>query len=161
MEKDIFRTAEEEAKQVVAEMHELKELLREVAGKIGRIESRMKRAFPDAFLPFQKNKSSSAYGSRELASFSAADALKVYDELVNEYRAENRETVRSRLSGINTPNLLVMGHELGATLGRKKPSRKTLTEAILGRISESVMLSKHVNRETEDEPQKMDIPKSD
>src|SRR5439155_12671832 len=95
MEKDIFRTAEEEAKQVVAEIRELKELLREVAGKIGRIESRMKRAFPKAFLPFQKGETTRAQEKKELPNFSPADALKVYDELVDESRAGNRETVQS------------------------------------------------------------------
>jgi hypothetical protein len=53
-----------------------------------------------------------------------------------------------------------MGRELGAILGKKKTSRKTLIDAIRGRINQSVMLSKHVNRATADEPQKTNVPES-
>jgi hypothetical protein len=48
MREDIFRSKEEEAKEVAAEIRELKDIMREVSGKLGRIEGRLKRAFPEA-----------------------------------------------------------------------------------------------------------------
>jgi hypothetical protein len=32
-------------------------------------------------------------------------------------------------------------------VGKKKPSRKALTDLVMSRINESIMLSKHLNRE--------------
>jgi hypothetical protein len=37
--------------------------------------------------------------------------------------------------------------ELGASLGKKKPSQPALLEAITSRVNESVMLTKHTSRQ--------------
>ena len=45
----MFRTTEEEVKELVKQLRELKGVLREISGKVGQIEARAKRAFPAAF----------------------------------------------------------------------------------------------------------------
>jgi uncharacterized protein YukE len=45
----MFRTPEEEVKELVKELRELKDVLREISSKVTHIETRAKRAFPAAF----------------------------------------------------------------------------------------------------------------
>ena len=144
MTEDIFRSKEEEAKQVAADIRELKDIVREVSGKLGRIESRMKRAFPEAFAAIPRQAKSL---NRATPTLSPQQALQLYDELVEFARVGDRESVQRRLSEIDLADLGQLVHELGVSLGKKKPSRKALTAAILARINESVMLSRHLNRE--------------
>lgn len=143
-EQDIFRSKEEEAKQVAAEIRELKEIVREVSGKLGRIETRMKRAFPEAFVVTPRRRDSILHGTSTL---SPQQALQIYDELVESARGGDRENVQRRLNEVDVADLWLMVRELGVSLGKKKPSRKSLTAAIIARINESVMLSRHVSRE--------------
>ena len=125
----------------------VKDALREISGRLGRIESRMRRAFPQAFVTIQKIGPRVASDERQMApSLSPEQALKLYDELVDQSKAGDRENLLMQLSAISVPDLLLMSRELGVTLGKKKTSRKALTDAIVGRITQSVLLSKHVNR---------------
>jgi hypothetical protein len=45
---------------------------------------------------------------------------------------------------MSQPNLKLLAHELGLSFA-SKPSRKALATAIIGRINESVMLSRNTN----------------
>lgn len=141
---DIFRSKEEEAKQVAAEIRELKEIVREVSGKLGRIETRMKRAFPEAFVATPRRSDSTAHA---IPTLSPQQALQIYDQLVESARGGDRENVQRRLNEVGVADLGLMVRELGVSLGKKKSSRKSLTAAIIARINESVMLSRHVSRE--------------
>jgi len=51
MTDDLFNTPTEEVNRLVAEVHETKELLRDVSSKLSHIETRLKRVFPTAFPP--------------------------------------------------------------------------------------------------------------
>jgi hypothetical protein len=144
MTEDIFRSKEEEAKQVAAEIRELKDIVREVSGKLSRIESRMKRAFPEAFAAIPRQAKPIGCPTPTL---SPQQVLQLYDQFVESARGGDRENVQRRLTEVDLADLGQMAHELGVSLGKKKPSRKSLTAAILARINESVMLSRHMNRE--------------
>jgi hypothetical protein len=75
------------------------------------------------------------------------EAVQVYDELVELAKKEDHQSVHNRLGGLGLADLNLQRRELGASLGKKKPSRRVLEEAIIGRTRESVLLSKHSRRE--------------
>ncbi len=141
-QENMFRTPEQEAQELAREIRELKEILREISRKLGQIESRVKRAFPSA-LP------TGSTASRRVRTPKLGDeptltpqaALKLYDELVQVAKEGNREEVQRRLENLYLPDLALLCRELGVSLGKKKPSRKTLLNGVLGRVNESVMLS--------------------
>ncbi len=73
--------------------------------------------------------------------------MALYEELIEHARKDRFEEVRQRLSSLSLPDLSLLRRELGASLGKRKASPKVLIETIVGRIKESVMLSKHTNRQ--------------
>jgi hypothetical protein len=75
---------------------------------------------------------------------SAEEAISTFDGLVRAWKEESPERVESRLQKIGTPDLKLIAHELGLSF-TSKPSRKVLTAGIVGRINESIMLSRNTN----------------
>jgi hypothetical protein len=148
MTDDLFNTPTEEVIRLVAEVRETKELLRDVSSKLSRIETRLKRVFPPAF---NKKKEATTGGKmpqgQEAPTLTAEQAMTLYQELVDSARKDQLEEVRRRLLSLGVADLSLLRRELGASLGKKKASSKTLIEAILGRVKESVLLSKHTNRQ--------------
>jgi len=148
MAEDIFNTPTEEVSRLVAEVRETKELLRELSGKLSRIETRLKRAFPIAFVRNANGTAREKKDSRQgVPTLTGDAAIALYRSLVDLAKMDQIEEVRNRLTALSLPDLSLMRRELGASLGKRKASPKALTEAILGRIRESVMLSKHTNRQ--------------
>jgi hypothetical protein len=148
MTDDLFNTPTEEVNRLVAEVRETKELLRDVSSKLSHIETRLKRVFPTAFA----KKKEATTGRKmpqdqEAPTLTAEQAMTLYQELVDSARKDQMDEVRRRLSSLGVADLSLLRRELGASLGKKKASPKTLIEAILGRVKESVMLSKHTNRQ--------------
>jgi hypothetical protein len=117
MTEDIFRSKEEEAKQVAAEIRELKDIVREVSGKLSRIESRMKRAFPEAFAAIPRKAKPI---SRATPTLSPQQVLQLYDEFVESARGGDRENVQRRLSEVDVADLGQMAHELARGLAGKE-----------------------------------------
>lgn len=146
-EQDVFNTPEQEAKLLAGEIHEVKDVLRELSRKLSRIEARAKRAFPTAF---QKSPARVKGGASRMASatptMTVEQVMRVYDEVVEQAKGGNIEETRKRLEAMEVPDLNLLRTELGASIGKKKPSKPVLMEAILGRVNESVMLTKHTNR---------------
>jgi hypothetical protein len=146
-EQDVFNTPEQEAKLLAGEIHEVKEVLRELSRKLSRIESRAKRAFPAAFpKPPSRVKGTTSRTTSAIPTMTAEQVIRVYDEVVDQARGGNIKEARERLESMEIPDLNLLRTELGASIGKKKPSKPVLTEAILGRVNESVMISKHTNR---------------
>lgn len=138
----MFRTPDEEARELAREIREFKDVLREISRKLGQIETRVKRVFPAAF------PSSSAGGSRPATpklsdppTMSPQEVLSLYDGLVKMAREGNKPEVQRQLETIGLPDLALLSRELGVSLGKSKPSRKVLLNGVLGRVSESMMLS--------------------
>jgi hypothetical protein len=53
------------------------------------------------------------------------------------------------LDNLSIANLIFLAKELGATVGNKKSSRRTLTKEILGKVRQSIMLRQHTPVNTE------------
>ena len=86
--------------------------------------------------------------SREaLAKPPLLGVLQTFSHQCQKAKAGETQQIRERLSSITIADLSLLRQELGISLGKRKPSRKMLTDSILSRLNESIMLSKHINRE--------------
>lgn len=137
----MFRTTEEEIRELVKELRELKDVLREISGKVAQVEARAKRAFPAAFPKTQPGQRSPAPKLTDPPTISPQEALRLYDDLVVMAKQGDKEQAQRRLESMGLADLFLLSRELGVSLGKSKPSRKTLLNGVLGRINESVMLS--------------------
>ena len=148
---DVFSTPEETIKQLSLELREVRDLLREAVSKLSRIETRARRVFPSAFPPTTKQGRGPGQSPAEgTSTISPEQALQIYDEVVVLARTGKPEEVERRLASIATPDLVLLAKELGLPGGKNKPSPKQLIAKILGRVKESIMLSKHTYREKPD-----------
>jgi len=142
-----FRTQSEELQRLEQQIAQAREALREIAARLGQIERHVKRAFGA-----QKTRAAgpSARARRAPAepdaapTLTQADALKLFDELPAMWARDGRPAVEQRLSQLTLPDLKLLAQELGAPLPRK-PSRKSLVSAVVGRVNESVLLSTNRN----------------
>ncbi len=144
---DVFNSPSAEAERLAAELREVKALLREVAAQLGRIEVRVKRAFPATFAGADSPRKRQSVKNSEGATLSPGQALELYDSLVAQMKAGESKGVRERLLAMSVPDLNVLRHELGISLGSKKPSSRGLVQSILSRLNESVMMSRHTHRD--------------
>lgn len=149
----MFRTTEEEIKELVKEIRELKEVLREISGRIKQIEARAKRAFPAAFPKKAAGQKSPPLELTAPMTISPQEAIKLYDELVVMAKQGDKGAVQQRLEMMALPDLSLLSRELGISLGKSKPSRKVLINGVLGRINESIMLSTSGLRQRSDRPE--------
>jgi len=147
MTDNLFNTPADEIDRLVTELRETKEALRDLSGKLTRIETRLKRVFPQAFPKAIKERKEKPLSENQPTSLTPETAMVLYEELVQHARNDRLEQVSNRLSSLSIPDLSFLRRELGASLGKRKPTAKTLIEAIVGRIRESVMLSKHTDRQ--------------
>ncbi len=135
----------EDVEALAGEMRDLKEVLREVSGKLGRIEKRLRAFFPDSF-PENKARREPSSNLRENApTITPQQALDLYTELVTLARSGQEQEVASRAGKLDIADLALLVRELGAPLG-KKPTRSGLTKSLMSRLKESVLLSRHTNR---------------
>lgn len=137
----MFRTPEEEVKELVKELRELKDVLREISSKVTHIETRAKRAFPAAFPKAPPGPRPPVPKITDPPTISQQEALKLYDDLVVLAKQGDKGEVQHRLEKMGLPDLSLLSRELGVSLGKSKPSRKALIHGVLGRINESMMLS--------------------
>ncbi len=140
-----FRTPSEELQHLLGQIGDVKAALREIAGRLSRIEQHVKRAFR---LPKSPPRGPTSPRQPRPAlpppTLSSSDALKLFDELPPLLESHWREGVERRLEGLDIPDLKLIVQELGAPLP-SKPSRKALTAAILGRANERLLLSRNRN----------------
>jgi hypothetical protein len=144
-ETDLFESPQEDFKRIAAELRDIKEALREIGARLARVENRARRAFPSAFP--QKPRAERGPSAQEEPTLTAEQAMVLYSQLVDHARNGEADGVQNRLARLGIADLSLLRRELGAPLGKSKPSRRTLTHAIMGRLRESVMLSKHTTRE--------------
>ncbi len=137
----MFRTPEEEVKELAKELRELKDVLREISNRVTQIETRVKRTFAATFPKVPAARRYSAPKLTDPPTISPDEALKLYDDLVGMAKQGNKGEVQIRLETMGLPDLALLSRELGVSLGKSKPSRRTLLEGVLGRINESMMLS--------------------
>ncbi|MEG4026157.1 hypothetical protein [Microcoleus sp. S13C4] len=144
--KEILAASEQESGGLVEEIGELKEILRDVARKLTRLETQVKRGVISA----GSKTSDIRRGAdvNKLANLSAGNVLEVYEELRLQAKNGNEEEVRQKLLAMSATDLNLMCCELGMPPSSKNPSRKKMFELIIGRIKQSLRLSRHIDRQT-------------
>lgn len=144
--KEILAASEQKSGGLVEEIGELKEILRDVSRKLTRLETQVKRGVLSA-----GSKTSDIPTGADVnkpANLSAANVLEVYEELRLQAKNGNEEEVRKKLLGMSATDLNLMCCELGMPPSSKNPSRKKMFELIIGRIKQSLRLSRHIDRQT-------------
>ncbi|MBD1830099.1 hypothetical protein NDI47_15945 [Microcoleus vaginatus GB1-A2] len=144
--KEILAASEQESGGLVEEIGELKEILRDVARKLTRLETQVKRGVISA-----GSKTSDIPTGADVnkpANLSAGNVLEVYEELRLQAKNGNEEEVRQKLLAMSATDLNLMCCELGMPPSSKNPSRKKMFELIIGRIKQSLRLSRHIDRQT-------------
>ena len=128
-----FNTPEQEARLLAGEIGEVKEVLREVARKLSRIEGRAKRAFPSVFPKTQPRLKSGAGATPSPApSMTIEQLMGVYDGVVQQARGGDLRGARARLEAMDVPDLNLLRTELGASIGKRKPSTRTFAPTSSG-----------------------------
>ena len=144
--KEILAASQQENGGLVEEIGELKEILRDVSRKLTRLETQVKRGVLSA-----GSKTSDIPTGADVnkpANLSAANVLEVYEELRLQAKNGNEEEVRQKLLAMSATDLNLMCCELGMPPSSKNPSRKKMFELIIGRIKQSLRLSRHIDRQT-------------
>ncbi|MEG4520907.1 MULTISPECIES: hypothetical protein [unclassified Microcoleus] len=144
--KEILAASEQESGGLVEEIGELKEILRDVARKLTRLETQVKRGVISA-----GSKTSDIPRAADVnkpVNLSAGNVLEVYEELRLQAKNGNEEEVRQKLLAMSATDLNLMCCELGMPPSSKNPSRKKMFELIIGRIKQSLRLSRHIDRQT-------------
>ncbi|MEG4091905.1 hypothetical protein [Microcoleus sp. Pol12B4] len=144
--KEILAASEQESGGLVEEISELKEILRDVSRKLTRLETQVKRG---VLSPVSKASDiSSSADVNKPANLADGNVLEVYEELRLQAKNGNEEEVRQKLLAMSATDLNLMCCELGMPPSSKNPSRKKMFELIIGRIKQSLRLSRHIDRQT-------------
>ncbi|MEG5035689.1 hypothetical protein [Microcoleus sp. AT3-D2] len=144
--KETLAASEQESGALVEEIGELKEILRDVARKLTRLETQVKRGVISA-----GSKTSDIPRGADVnkpVNLATGNVLEVYEELRLQAKNGNEEEVRQKLLAMSATDLNLMCCELGMPPSSKNPSRKKMFELIIGRIKQSLRLSRHIDRQT-------------
>lgn len=140
-----FRTPDAEVIRLLEELSAMRDLLREISGKLTRLQTRAKRAFPVA-ADTHARKVRVRKEDADTATINAGEALKHYDRIVEVARVESYERAATLLEEMSLPDLVLIQREVGLSSGRSKPSKKAVVSSLLGRVKESVLLTHHSAR---------------
>src|SRR5262249_46499559 len=138
-----FRTPEQEVHKLLQECAELKVTLKTISAQIGRMENRVKRAFPGAAAQARERKD---LGRSNVATITPEQAISEFERIVGLAASGANEEAERILGSKSRADLLVLVKELGVTFPKSKPSIKAMRDAIFGKIRESVLLSRHTSR---------------
>lgn len=141
----------EDVEILAREITELKEVLRDVSGKLGRMEKRLRLFFPASFPSNERREGKKEEHQGNLPAMTSEQRLALYSELLELGRSGQQLPLENRLEKISTEDLALLVKELGAPVG-KKPSRIRLTKSLMGRLKQSVMLSRHAARPSLEAP---------
>ncbi|MCC3418803.1 MAG: hypothetical protein JGK24_18815 [Microcoleus sp. PH2017_29_MFU_D_A] len=148
IKKDMLPAGEQKSGGLVDEIGELKEILREVSKKLTRIEAQVKRGGLSAGSKTSELPAVAVADVEKPANLSTENVLEVYEELRLQAKKGHELEVRQKLSAMSATDLNLMCCELGMPPTSKNPSRKKMFELIIGRIKQSLMLSRHIDRQT-------------
>jgi hypothetical protein len=136
-----FRTPEQEVLKLLEECAELRRTLKSISAQIGRMESRVKRAFPATAARARDRRASDANSGK--ANLTPEQALAEFDRVVGLAASGASDEAERILEAKSAPDLLAIAKELGVTFPKSKPSIRKMREAIFGKVRESVLLSRH------------------
>ncbi|MCC3404077.1 MAG: hypothetical protein JGK17_00385 [Microcoleus sp. PH2017_10_PVI_O_A] len=148
IKKEILADGEQKSGGLVDEIAELKEILREVSKKLTRIEAQVKRGGLSAGSKTSELQAVAVADVEKPANLSTDNVLEVYEELRLQAKKGHELEVRQKLAAMSATDLNLMCCELGMPPSSKNPSRKKMFELIIGRIKQSLMLSRHIDRQT-------------
>jgi hypothetical protein len=140
-----FRTSEQEVLKLLEECSELRTTLKAMSAQIGRMEKRVKNAFPTVAARRRSERPSRTASSA--TTITSEQALAEFDRVVGFAVSGANDDAQKALEAKSAADLRVIAKELGVSFPKSKPSIKTMREAIFGKVRESVLLSKH-NRRT-------------
>jgi len=135
-----FRTPEQDVLKFLEECAELRQTLKTISAQLGRMEMRMKRAFPAAM---EQQRERKAGAKRSLASITPEQALSEFDRIVTMAASGASQEAERTLEKMSAPDLLLIAKELGVSFRKSKPSVKATREAIFGKVRESILLTQH------------------
>lgn len=139
-----FRTPPEELAVLTREVAEIRAVLRDLVLRLNQIERHARRAFGVRGESKPKPRKSTPRPALDSPAMSAEDALRFFDQLVEMGRGESAEGVQQRLYQLGIADLRLLAQELGLP-GGTRPSKRAIVTSILGRVRESIMLSKNIN----------------
>lgn len=139
-----FRSTEQEVQKLLEECAELRRTLQAIGAQLGRIENRVKRAFPAVAAKTQRGNRDGPSGI--LPSISRDEALAEFDRIVTLAASGASEEAERVVQCKTTADLSVIARELGVSFPKGKPSARLLRDAIFGKIRESVLLGRHHQR---------------
>lgn len=139
-----FRTPEQEVLKLLEECAELRRTLKTISAQLGRMEIRVKRAFPAAAKQVGARVASGANSAS--LSISQEEALAEFDRIVRLAATGASEEAEKIVDAKSAADLSLIAKELGVSFPKSKPSIRAMREAIFGRVRESVLLSRHSQR---------------
>jgi hypothetical protein len=108
------------------------------------MENRIKHAFPAAAAEARERRAGGTYFSA--ATMTPEQALAEFDRVVGLAASGANEEAQRLLDAKLPPDLLAIAKEVGIIFPKSKPSIKAMREAIIGKVRESVLLSRHHTR---------------
>jgi hypothetical protein len=144
-----FKTPDEEVEQLLEECQKLRATLGEISGQVGRMEKRVKRAFPEPARRVSERLRlhSVKHSDRSSPSLTHEEAQAEFDKVVR-IAANDPGRAERFLLEKSSADLFAIAKEVGITFGKSNPSVKVITDALYGRIRESLLLSKHNTQRT-------------
>jgi hypothetical protein len=140
-----FRSGEQEVLKLLEECGELKRTLKTISAQLSRIENRVKAAFPNAARQIQDRKGGGF--KQSASSLTPEQALAEFDQVVQLAKSGATTEAESYLERQSAPDLLVIAKEVGVTFPSNRPSIRSMRHAILGKVRESMLLSRHSRRD--------------
>jgi hypothetical protein len=139
-----FRGPEQEVLKLLEECAELRMTLNAISAQIGRMEKRIKNAFPIVAEQAGSRKVASRRSSK--ASITSEEALAEFDRIVMLAASGDNKQAERILGSKSAPDLLVIAKEIGVSFPKSKPSIRAMREGIFGRVRESILLAQHSTR---------------
>jgi hypothetical protein len=140
-----FHTPVEELELLQSELAGIRSLLSEITAKLTQIERHVRRAFPDA-KPARTGTAKPRIDNadKDKPSLVHDTALELFETLRQVAVNEGSGAIEKRLSELNMADVRFLSQELGLPSGSKL-SRTKLNAGIVGRLNESILLSRNVN----------------
>ncbi|MCA1416643.1 hypothetical protein I6F30_36805 [Bradyrhizobium sp. NBAIM20] len=140
-----FRTSDEEIERLLEECGELKRTLKSISSQLSRMENRIKAAFPVAAKKIKEQQQ--ARSVQRESTLSADQAVAEFDKIVQLASSGATSEAETYLARRPSADLLAIAREVGVTFPSTKPSVRAMLDAILGKVRESLLLSRHSRRE--------------
>ncbi|WP_194459571.1 hypothetical protein [Bradyrhizobium sp. CCBAU 53421] len=140
-----FRNTDEEVLKLLEECGELRRTLKTISSQLARIEARVKGAFPQAAKTLNDRRT--ANSALKTSTLSSEQALGKFDRIVNLASSGATSEAETYLARQASADLFAIAKEVGVTFPSSKPSVRAMRDAILGKVRESILLSRHSRRE--------------